>query len=236
MRNSLGDRMKSNYELRQRRYLTCRTPVIVRVDGKAFHTFTKGFDKPFDARLMDAMILAASQLFGEAQGCKMGYIQSDEASFVLTDYDKLDTQGWFNYNADKIESISASCMTMAFNRAMRLCNRPGTAMFDARAFNIPKDEVANYFLWRAQDWHRNSITMYSQSFFSHKELHGKTCADMHEMLHGIGKNWTHDLDDDAKNGTFIARIDGENHIVDTIKPKYGPISELWDAVRPEEID
>lgn len=233
MRNSLGDRMKSNYELRQRRYLTRRMPVIVRVDGKAFHTFTKGFEKPFDFRLMDAMVTAASHLFGEAQGCKLAYIQSDEASFVLTDYDKLDTQGWFNYNADKIESISASCMTMAFNRAMRLCDRPGMAMFDARAYNVPKEEVANYFLWRAQDWHRNSITMYAQSFFSHQELHRKTCADMHEMLHGIGKNWTHDLDDDIKNGIFMART---NLLIDTIQPKYKAISDLWDAVRPKEID
>lgn len=236
MPNNLGDRMKKHYEIRQRHYLTRRTPVIVRVDGKAFHTFTRGFEKPFDLTLIDAMVVAALQVFGEAQGCKLAYIQSDEASFVLTDYDNLQTDWWFNYNQSKIESISASCMTMEFNRAMRICSLPGTAMFDARAFNIPEAEVANYFLWRAQDWHRNSITMYAQSFFSHKELHCKTCADMHEMLHGIGKNWTHDLDDDAKNGTFIARLDGEVITTETIPPKYGTISDLWDAARPKEID
>jgi tRNA(His) 5'-end guanylyltransferase len=236
MPDSLGDRMKSNYELRQRRYLTRRTPVIVRVDGKAFHTFTRGFEKPFDQKLIDAMMVAALQVFGEAQGCKLAYVQSDEVSFVLTDYDNLQTDGWFNYNQSKIESITASCMTMGFNQAMRLCDRPGTAMFDARAFNIPEAEVANYFLWRAQDWHRNSITMYTQSFFSHQELQGKTCADMHEMLHGIGKNWTTDLYDFMKNGIFIARLNGEVIISETILPKYGAICDLWDAARPKEID
>ena len=236
MPDSLGDRIKKNYEHRQRRYLTRRTPVIVRVDGKAFHTFTRGFDKPFDLKLIDAMVFGALQVFGEAQGCKLAYVQSDEVSFVLTDYDNLQTDGWFNYNQSKIESITASCMTMEFNRAMRLCDRPGTAMFDARAFNIPEAEVANYFLWRAQDWHRNSITMYAQSFFSHRELQGKSCADMHDMLHDISKNWTTDLYDCAKNGTFIARLDGEVITSETMPPKYGAISDLWDAARPKEFD
>jgi len=236
MPNSLGERMKSSYELRQRHYLTCRTPVIVRLDGKAFHTFTKGFERPFDARLMDSMLIAALNVFSEAQGCKLAYVQSDEVSFVLTDYDNLDTQGWFNYNQSKIESVAASCMTMAFNRCMRLCDKPGNAMFDARAFNIPEDEVANYFLWRAQDWSRNSITMYTQSFFSHQELHKKTGPMMHDMLHGIGRNWATDLNDDQMNGVFIARLDGEIITSDTIPPKFNAISDLWDATKPVEID
>ena len=234
MSNSLGDRMKNNYELRDRHYLTRRTPVMVRVDGRAFHTLTRDFNKPFDRRLIDSMVLAARELFGDMQGCKMAYVQSDEASFVMTDYDNLQTEGWFNYNQSKIESVSASHMAMAFNRCMRLCDRPAWAMFDARAFNIPEAEVANYFLWRAQDWHRNSITMYAQAYFSHNELNGKSCADMHEMLHTKDKNWARLLNDE-KNGTFILRYNGKIITSETTPPKWGHINTWWDEVCPKEI-
>jgi len=234
MPNSLGDRMKNNYELRARHYLTRRTPVIVRVDGRAFHTLTRDFQKPFDYKLMEAMVVTAMDLFADAQGCKMAYVQSDEISLVLTDYDNLQTEGWFNYNQSKIESISAARATASFNRCLRLMSRPGDATFDARAFNIPDDEVANYFLWRAQDWHRNSITMYAQAYFSHRELHGKSCADMHEMLHTKGRNWA-TLLDTVKNGTFIIRRDGAIEPGDTILPKWGPIYDLWESVKPREI-
>jgi tRNA(His) 5'-end guanylyltransferase len=226
--------MKNNYELRDRHYLTRRTPVIVRVDGRAFHTLTKDFNKPFDGRLIDSMGIAAMELFSDMQGCKMAYVQSDEASFVMTDYDNLQTEGWFNYNQSKIESVSASRMTMAFNRCMRLCNQPAWAMFDARAFNIPDAEVANYFLWRAQDWHRNSITMYAQAHFSHKELDGKSCADMHEMLHTKDKNWSR-LFNVEKNGVFILRYNGKIITSETVPPKWGHINNWWDEVRPKEI-
>lgn len=236
MPNSLGERMRSNYELRDRHYLTRRTPVIVRVDGRAFHTLTRGYDKPFDGKFIESMVVSAMELFGDMQGCKMAYIQSDEASFVLTDYDNLQTEGWFNYNQSKIESVAASRMTMAFNRCQRLCSRDAWAMFDARAFNIPEAEVANYFLWRAQDWRRNSITMFAQAHFSHKELHGKTCADMHEMLHTKDKNWAY-LFDVEKNGTFLVRcaLEGDIILSETIPPKWCAIEDLWLTASPEEI-
>lgn len=224
----LGERMKK-YEYVTRGYFMSRTPVIVRVDGKAFHTLTKNFDQPFDSEFIDSMGLAALYLFREMQGCKMAYIQSDEASFVMTDYDNLDTQGWFDYNQQKIVSVSAAYMTEAFNYHMAQKGRPVRAKFDSRAFNIPEAEVANYFLWRAQDWHRNSVSMYAQASFSHKELHKKTITNMHEMLHGIGKNWTTDLPSTIKNGIFLYH-DCEGRIrVDTgVSPKYADISILWE--------
>lgn len=230
---NLGDRMK-DYEYVSRDFLTKRTPVIVRVDGKAFHTFAKGFDRPFDHTLTEAMITAAMQVFGFMQCCKLAYIQSDEASFVLTDYDKLGTQGWFGYNRSKIETISASCMTMAFNRCMRLASRTGDAMFDARAFNVPPDEVANYFLWRAQDWHRNSVSMFAQAHFSHKELHKKTISDMHDMLHDIGKNWIHDLSGTERNGVFLFHSGQKIREDSFISPKFSYINDLWEQVCPKE--
>lgn len=230
---NLGDRMKE-YEYVARDYFTKRTPVIVRVDGKAFHTFTRDFDRPFDHTLSESMISAAMQVFNEMQGCKLAYVQSDEASFVMTDYDNLDTQGWFGYNQSKIETISASCMTMAFNRCMRLAGKCGDAMFDARAFNIPPDEVANYFLWRAQDWHRNSVSMFAQAHFSHKKLHKKNINDMHDLLHDIGKNWTLDLSMTERNGTFLYQVPTGMVENSGVLPTYQNIEVLWNVVRPRE--
>jgi len=222
MLDSLGDRMKRNYELEFK--LTRRTPVIIRVDGRAFHTFTKGFNRPFDKRIMLSMFLAASALRTKAQGCKLVYIQSDEISLFLTDYDTLTTEAWFDYKLAKLCSVSASIATVAFNKSLQ---HSRWAEFDARAFNIPESEVANYFLWRAQDWHRNSITMYTQSFFSHKQMHGKSCKDMHEMLHSRDKNWTTDLTPAEKNGTFFHRIAGGDWRVSTdTEPNYDSIAAL----------
>jgi tRNA(His) 5'-end guanylyltransferase len=225
----LGNRMKENYEHRARHYLTRRTPVIIRVDGRAFHTFTRGFKRPFDQRMIDAMIMAAECVFSEAQGCKLAYVQSDEASFVLTDYDELTTEAWFGYNKSKIESISASIMTAAFARAMRLADIRRLAYFDARAFNIPEQEVVNYFLWRAKDWSRNSVTMLAQAHFSHAELQGKSIPNMHEMLYSIGQNWTTLLAEE-RNGTFLlagaCKYD--------IEPHYDQIEALWKVVCPSD--
>jgi tRNA(His) 5'-end guanylyltransferase len=229
MPETLGDRMKLNYENPARFYLTRRTPVVVRLDGRAFHTFTRNLSKPFSSKFMDAMVNSAMVVAGEMQGFKLGYVQSDEASFLMTDYDELQTQPWFGYNKSKVESVSASIMTAAFARCMRLMDITALASFDARAYNIPESEVVNYFLWRAKDWARNSISMYAQAHFSHQELHGKSCADMHEMLHSIGRNWTTDLMDHEKNGTFLMRDGG---IMANVSPTYAGVGTLWDWVKP----
>lgn len=224
--DNLGDRMKGNYENRARHLLTRRMPVIVRVDGRAFHTYTRGMDKPFDDRLMQAMVAAAAEVAAEAQGFKLGYVQSDEASFLITDYDTLDTEAWFGYVKSKIETISASIMTAAFNERMSR-HRTTLAFFDARAFNIPREEVANYFLWRAQDWARNSVSMYCGHFYSAKQMHGQGRADQHEMLRAVGRNWATDLDDCKRNGTFIL---GDLSYRHDVLPKYADIAALVDPV------
>lgn len=227
---NIGDRMKANYEDRARYYLTRRTPVIVRVDGRAFHTFTRGMNKPFDFGFMDAMRYAAGAVCDEAQGCKAAYIQSDEASFLLTDYDTLQTEAWFDSNKSKVETISASVMTAAFNQYIQ---RPVVAHFDARAFNIPREEVANYFLWRMLDWERNSVSMYCGAHFSPKQMHGQGRADQHEMLHSIDKNWTTDLDERTRNGMWIIRDEGGGWTWrDDILPQWAGI----DAILQPMID
>ena len=115
-RDSLGDRMK-RYEYVSRNYLTRRVPVIIRIDGKAFHTFTKGMRKPFDRVLMSAMQETMRFLCANIQGCVFGYTQSDEITLVLTDYASIRTDAWFGYNVQKMCSIAASMATLAFNKA-----------------------------------------------------------------------------------------------------------------------
>lgn len=236
----IGDRMKGNYEDRARFYLTRRMPVIIRVDGRAFHTYTRRFTRPFDPRIESAMTHTMRTLAGEAQGCKLAYWQSDEISFLLTDWDQLDTEAWFDYNLAKLCSISASIATMAFNRSIRLLNtsEPGellstNAQFDARAFNLPKEEITNYFLWRAKDWYRNSVTMYAQAHFSHRELHGKSVSDMHEMLHQKGLNWTNDLTYPQKNGIFYGKtVEGAWTTFIRIRPRFDEINAITENVLP----
>lgn len=201
-KDSLGDRMKENYENRAKTYLVRRMPVIIRLDGKAFHTFTKGFKRPYDEVFHEAMNNTMKYLCANIQGCKLGYTQSDEITLLLTDYDTLTTDAWLDNNVQKICSIAASMATLMFNKYFRdVINKKFTgtiedfdhfkalsmardkgAMFDARCFNIPKEEVINCFIWRQQDATRNAIQMLGQCNFSHKELQGKSCNDIQDML------------------------------------------------------
>lgn len=197
--DSLGDRMKENYENRAKTFLVRRMPVIIRLDGKAFHTFTKGLKKPYDEIFHNTMNATMKYLCENIQGCKLGYTQSDEITLLLTDFDTLTTDAWFDYNVQKICSVSASMATMAFNKFLRnnfnavdldadleyakmLFKKLDCAMFDSRCFNIPIEEVTNCFIWRQQDATRNAIQMLGQCNFSHKELHNKSCNDIQDML------------------------------------------------------
>lgn len=197
--SSIGDRIK-RYEAAYDHKLVPRSCLFIRVDGKAFHTFTRGCEKPFDQKLIDGMVTAAGYTAKEMMGFKLAYIQSDECTFILTDFDKLTTQGWFNYELNKVVSISASMFTAYFNKAYGSDN----ALFDSRAFIVPLDDAPNVFIWRQRDWERNSIQMLARAHFSHKECHLKKNADLHEMLYQKGVNWA-DLDGQLKNGTFITR-------------------------------
>jgi len=217
---NLGDRIKT-YEKTFSYSTLKRMPLMIRVDGRAFHTFTRVLNKPFDSGLITAMVEAALYTAKEMQGFKAAYVQSDEATFCLTDYDTLETEGWFTYKLTKVISISAAIMSVAFNRAYPTDKLP---VFDSRAFTVPKEDVVNAFVWRSQDWKRNSLQMYCQSIFSHSELHRKNQAAMHEMLHQAGKNWATDLSDRKKNGTFL--INTEEDIVEncSVLPSYESIN------------
>ena len=236
--DSLGDRMKE-YESRNQYYLQKRTPVCIRVDMRAGHTFTRGFVRPFDEVFGNAMVRTMEYCAKNIGNCVFSYCQSDEITFILVDYEKLETDAWFDYRTDKLCSISASMATMAFNKyfteeiqkfdsthnlsSMDYFNPNNNltrlhktywdashkgAMFDARCFNIPKEEACNLIYWRQLDATRNSIQMVGQANFSHNELQGCSCNVIQDMLHEQrGINWN-DFPTRWKRGTAWTRAGG----------------------------
>lgn len=216
-KTSLGDRMKG-YEATTKANLLRRTPVIIRVDGKAFHTWTKqlpSFDRslevsPFSEIMHGAMTYAMMYAMSEMQNVQLAYTQSDEMSFFLKDWDTTETQQWFGGGIQKMASVTASLVTAGFIQYL-FKNRPEMLeegrfpSFDARVFQLPKEEVANYFIWRQQDASRNSVQMLGRYYFSHKEMHQKNVSAVQDMLMlEKGINWN-DIDTWMKRGSCAVR-------------------------------
>lgn len=209
--DSLGDRMKT-YENAFRFYLPIHSYVIVRVDGKAFHTFTKHCKRPFDTRLQFTMDATAMALCAEMQNAKFAYTQSDEISVLLYDFTRIGSCAWFDNNLIKICSVSASLATTNFIRQYFGGDEPipQDFAFDGRAYILPtQDEVANYFVWRQQDATRNSVQMAARAYFSHKECHLQDNAKLQEMLFKKGINWD-DYSVRSKRGGFIGYVSPAN--------------------------
>jgi len=224
-KDDLGNRMKEFYENRTRMYLPRRTYAVIRIDGKAFHTYTKGLQRPFDDGLIEDMNLTAAYLCKNIQGAKCAYVQSDEISVLITDFDDVTTDAWYDNNIQKIVSVSASMATNKFNelRIKRALSKfenlvfqthddimgcfKKLAEFDARVFTIPaRQEVINYFIWRQQDATRNSISSVAQSLYSPKELHGKKTDVMQDMIFEKGINWN-EYDYRRKRGAIIKKVE-----------------------------
>lgn len=274
--DNLGARMKTYYENIPKTKLMRRTPVAIRIDGKAFHTFTRGMKKPFDTILIKSMQETTRYLCEHIQGCVLGYTQSDEITLILVDYRKFDSSAWFDYEVEKLCSVSASMATMAFNRAFTnnihmlmtyfhygeeidmdivkqdygltdedlelgsdfwenrwplYQERMGTAMFDARCFNIPKEEVTNLIFWRQLDATRNSIQMVGQAYFSQDQLENKNQNDIQEMLWSTyGINWN-DFPTHQKRGTCVVRNEilleylGNGQVKTAVRDPAGPLGE-----------
>ena len=258
-KDSLGNRMKEFYENRSKTYLTRRTPVIIRLDGCHFHTFCHGLRKPYDPIFIKTMQLTCKDLCQSIQGCKLGYVESDEISLLLIDYDKLTTDAWFDYQVQKICSVAASMTTMFFNRnfiklvedfgrqsedAWRpddpdlryyedvLLKKVDTgAYFDARCFNIPENEITNYFIWRQNDATRNSIQGLGQAHFSQKKLQGLNNSQVQDLLMNEKNiNWN-DCSVVEKRGTCIKRIQG-NWTIDNDIPIFTKARGYIEAVIP----
>lgn len=227
--SDLAKRMKE-YERVSKVYLQKRTPVIVRVDGVAFHTFTKGMILPFDnCVLLEAMRQTMYNLCKWLPGCVFGYTQSDEITFVLTDYKNLSSSAFYDYVVQKLSSIIASKTTLEFNNQFKkrvdvefkdidtdIANlyrsRVYTAFFDCRVFNLPKDEVQNELYWRQSDATKNSISQVANYYFTNSELYKKTSSQKQDMLMlQKGINWN-DYPVVLKRGTCCIRVKeaGEN--------------------------
>lgn len=236
IRDELGTRMKTFYEAVPDTKLVKRMPVAIRIDGKAFHTFTQGFKRPFDEVLIKTMQQTTQYLCQNIQGCVLGYTQSDEITLILVDYQTLTTEAWFDYRVEKLCSVPASMATMAFNKFLnknvvnytfsiageeaRYGKTEWTyedeylktlmkavdkgAIFDARCFNIPKEEVTNLIYWRQLDASCNSVQMVGQAYFSQKELQDKSCSDIQDMLMTKGVNWN-DLPTYQKRGSCCVK-------------------------------
>lgn len=203
--SDLGDRMKL-YEDMNRQTIMPRMPAIIRVDGRAFHSLLRGCKKPFDEDVVSAMNEAALALVREISTARFAYVQSDEISVLLVDYDTFFTQQWFGGTISKIVSISASIATAAFTKAYGKIGH-----FDSRVWSIHQDEVCNYFIWRQKDWERNSIQMVARSLYSQKQLHGKKVADLHELIHEKGLNWN-DVPTHLKRGRIVTRQGVDNEM------------------------
>lgn len=209
-------RMKT-YENVSKNKLMRRCPVAIRLDGCHFKSFTKGFDKPFDIIFMKSMQETMKYLCENVQGCVLGYTQSDEITLILVDYEHLDSEAWFDDEVEKICSVTAGMASMVFNKifyenthefvsengyphvhmlkneklinAYRRAWRQG-AYFDARCFNIPKEEVTNLIYWRQCCGHRNAIQAAGCTYFSNKELLNKSGDEIIKMLKEKGIEWS----------------------------------------------
>ena len=269
--DSLGNRMKE-YESRNQYYLQKRTPVCIRVDIRAGHTFTRGFVRPFDEVFGNAMMRTMEYCAKNIGNCVFAYCQSDEITLILVDYKHLNTSAWFDYEVQKMCSIAASMATMAFNKfffeeikefdekhklsCIAIFNNSENeitklhdtywkayhkgAMFDARCFNIPKEEVTNLIYWRQLDATRNSIQMVGQANFSYKELQNKTCNMIQDMLHEErGINWN-DFPTHQKRGTCVVRKPNDEGcsewVIDTEIPIFKGEGRAYieDLIQPEE--
>lgn len=227
-KDALSVRMKEFYEERTRTYLPRRTYTIMRLDGKAFHTYTKGLKRPFDDGLIEDMDNTAIALCKAIQGAKLAFVQSDEITIVLTDFDQLSTDAWYDGAVQKMVSVSASIASSTFNK-LRLARRfneipkaeltgeyiasqiltQKLADFDSRVFTIPfKEEVLNNIIWRQRDTVKNSISSVAQSLYSHNELNKKNQNDMQEMIFQKGINWN-DFSDKQKRGRLIMKVETE---------------------------
>lgn len=167
MHDDFGDRMKA-YENVNRNYLIPRMPIMIRMDGKSFHTYTEKFKKPYDTIIINSMKSTALSLLKSIQGAEIAFVQSDEITLFLNTYKTLKTDSWFGGNIQKITSVSAAMASVNFsNEIVHAFIEPQYCYFDSRCFNLPKEEVYNNFLWRANDATKNAVQCYARYKFGH---------------------------------------------------------------------
>ena len=230
--------MKGFYERRTQTELPRRTYTLLRIDGRAFHTYTRNCARPYDLELMADMDATAQALCQSIDGARFGFVQSDEISILLTDFAEFGSEAWFDGNVQKIVSVSASLATAHFNSVRARHGADSLACFDARVWTIPDaSEVANYFVWRQQDATRNSISMAARAHFSHRECQGKSTDALQELLFSqAGINWN-DFPVGFKRGRAIVKESMERETTYTDKRTGETRSSMalrtyWASVEP----
>lgn len=237
--DKLGESLKEDYEFKTKLVLPARTHTIIRLDGNAFHTYTRGLPKPFDETLHDDLVSAAAFLCAKISGAQLAYVQSDEVSILVTDFANPGTLPWFGGVVQKIASVSASILTAKFNELRNLgFGELGErlAFFDSRAFSIgDPEDVVNYFSWRHMDARRNALYSAARAHYSHRQLQGVGGVEQYDMLRRAGVDWETDYPENFKYGTVIYRSErvedvefthsrtGERHVARDVK------RHIWEA-------
>jgi len=242
----IGDYFKKTYESEPFNTIEPKQNVIIRLDGVAFHTFTKKFKKPFDNILSEAMIQTAKTLCESIHGCVMAYTQSDEISLLINDYSSDNAQGWFGFKRQKLISVSASMCTLFFNEWLDTFMKEYTgfghdknAFFDARVLVVKDEDVPSYFKWRTMDAIRNSKLAFGMGYYSHKQLMNKNTTEIVQMVKDEkGADWNK-IPDKFKYGMYIIKnlvpkIMSEDHY-DKDNPKHIMIAEVPHVLRKEFI-
>ena len=185
-----------------RTVLPARSNTMIRVDGKAFHTYTRGLDSPFDAGFTNAMTATAVAMCEQIDGAVCAYVQSDEISVLIADYQSKNMQAWLGGVHSKVISLTAAIATAEFNRAHTHPTGRGPALFDSRAFTIddPSD-VTGYFVWRQRDARRNAISMISDTHLGKKATIGVDTEGRISMLAAAGVQLT-----DFPEGNLTGRL------------------------------
>lgn len=199
---ALGDKHKK-YEGMNQQYFMPMLPIMVRLDGKAFHTFTKGLARPYDARMSHCMAVAAKAVLEITQGL-IAYTQSDEITVIIPAQENM----FYGGRRDKINSVLAAAASVAFNKAIAI-HIPEKAhldpVFDCRSWQYPTDDLCvESLLWRETDATRNSLTMACSAVYKQHELQHKGFVDQHNMLHEKGINWNN-YPNFFKRGSYFAK-------------------------------
>lgn len=181
--SEFDDRMKV-YEEKESYKLLPMLPACSRLDGRCFHNFTKGLGRPYDKSFSNLMIEVTKYLVDETDA-KVGYTQSDEISLIWYS-SNYKSQIFFDGRVQRMASILAAMTSVKFVSLLPefLPAKVGSLpVFDCRIWNVPTlVEATNYLIWREFDATRNSISMAAHEYFSHKQLFGKSCDEMQEML------------------------------------------------------
>jgi tRNA(His) 5'-end guanylyltransferase len=203
----------------------------MRLDGRAFHSYLRDADKPFDRDFVADMNILSMRLVEEIAGARLAYVQSDEISILLTDFETTQAEPWFGGGVQKLVSVSASFAGAYFTKLRTFW--PGLPTFDCRVWSMSDAvEVANYFVWRQRDAVRNSIQMLGQRYFSQSELHGKNGDQIQEMLFSAHKvNWN-DLDVGLKRGRLLVPTDDGWTVVGAPQFQARPGTHLASLIPP----